>query len=129
MPDDLEQRMDALERCIGERDVAAAEGILAEEFALVFAHPAAAVVPRQAWLTVLPDYIVHSNDIEAQTIDIDGDWAAVLHVHRMNATVQGQDRSGLFVISDVWRRRDGTWRLWRRHSTPLTAGSLVDASG
>jgi hypothetical protein len=40
----------------------------------------------------------------------------------MHAIVLGEDRSGLFVISDVWRRRGGSWKVWRRHSTPLAAG-------
>lgn len=54
----------------------------------------------------------------------DGDYAAVLHRDRMRATVLGEDRSGVFVLSDVWRRRDERWRLWRRHSTPLGAGAM-----
>ena len=36
----------------------------------------------------------------------------------------GQDRSGTFVITDTWRRRADGWRLWRRHSTPMTAGPM-----
>jgi hypothetical protein len=43
----------------------------------------------------------------------------------MKATVLGEDRSGLFVISDVWRRGEQGWRVWRRHSTPLSAGALA----
>jgi hypothetical protein len=42
----------------------------------------------------------------------------------MSATVNGIDRSGLFTISDIWRLRDGHWRVWRRHSTPLSAGPM-----
>jgi hypothetical protein len=81
-------------------------------------------MPRAAWLATLPDYIVHSWDVEEETIDVDGDLAAVLRRVNMQATVLGVDRSGLFVISDIWRKRDDGWRIWRRHSTPLSAGSL-----
>ena len=46
---------------------------------------------------------------------------------RMTATVLGADRSGVFAISDVWRLRPVGWRVWRRHSTPATAGSRPGA--
>jgi hypothetical protein len=36
----------------------------------------------------------------------------------MEATVLGQDLSGLFVISDLWVVVGGEWRVWRRHSSP-----------
>jgi ketosteroid isomerase-like protein len=62
--------------------------------------------------------------VEASTIDEDGDLAVVLHRDRMEATVLGQPRNGTFVITDVWRRRADGWRLWRRHSTPLSAGPM-----
>ncbi len=51
--------------------------------------------------------------------------AAVLQRVRMKATVFGQDRSGVFILSDVWRRGPGGWQIWRRHSTPLDAPALA----
>ncbi|MCA1833348.1 MAG: nuclear transport factor 2 family protein [Actinobacteria bacterium] len=125
---DLEQRMLAFQRCVEERDAKAAEDLLDDKFALVLAHPARAVMPRQRWLDVLPDYIVHSYEVEELSVDVDGDCATVLQRAGMNATVLGQDRSGVFVISDVWRRRGGRWLLWRRHSTPISAGELPGAN-
>ena len=50
-----------------------------------------------------------------------GDLAVVMHRARIQATVFGADRSGTFVITDVWQRRAGAWKVWRRHSTPLAA--------
>jgi len=50
--------------------------------------------------------------------------AAVLSKVYMRATVLGEDRSGLFVISDFWRHGKDGWRVWRRHSSPLTAGEM-----
>lgn len=127
MNDELSSRIEQFQRCIDERDVGSAADVLDEEFALVLVHPAPAVVPRQGWLDMLPDYVVHEYNIEERTIDIDGDCAAIVHRARMRATVMGDDRSGLFVISDMWRRRDGEWRIWRRHSTPLSAGPMPSA--
>lgn len=121
---DLQQAMAAFQRCVEERDAAAAEDVLDVDFALVLIQPARAVMPRERWLQVLPDYVVAGYDVEEQVVDVLDDVATVLHRVRMTATVLGEDRSGRFVISDVWLRRQGQWRLWRRHSTPLSAGAL-----
>ena len=99
-----------------------------DDYALVLVHPSAALMPRARWLEVLPDYVVHSYTIEEQRIDHDDDVAAVLSRVHMQATVLGEDRSGLFVISDVWRRREDGWRVWRRHSSPLAAGRMPGTS-
>jgi hypothetical protein len=116
--------MEQFQRCIEQRDEALADAVLDADYRLVLVQPTRAVVPRDRWLATLGDYIVHSYDVDEQLLDVDGDCAAALHRVRMNATVLGQDRSGAFVISDVWRRREDGWRIWRRHSTPLTAGDM-----
>jgi hypothetical protein len=101
-----------------------AESVLDDDYQLQLMQPSSAVMPRSRWLEVLPDYVVSEYEIQEQRVDIDGDVAVVLSKVRMTADVLGQDRSGVFVISDVWRQRDGVWRVWRRHSTPATAGDL-----
>ena len=126
MPTELTQRIEQFQASIDERDGTSA-GFLHEDFALVLVHPTPAVVSRQLWLDTGPDYVVHEYDTEETTIDVDGDCAAVIHRVRMRATVMGEDRSGLFVLTDVWRRNDGEWRIWRRHSTPLSAGPIPTA--
>lgn len=87
-------------------------------------QPVRAVVARERWLATLPDYVVHSYDVQERVVDVDGDCAAVLHRADMRASVSGADRSGVFAVSDFWRLRDGHWRIWRRHSTPLSAGPM-----
>lgn len=114
----------AFERCVRDRDVELARSVLDDGYALVITHPSPATMPRDRWLQVLPDYLVHDYVVETQHVDVDGGEAAVLQAVRMHATVLGQDRSGQFVLSDFWRLRNGAWRIWRRHSTPLSAGSM-----
>ncbi|HVF12447.1 MAG TPA: nuclear transport factor 2 family protein [Actinomycetota bacterium] len=121
---DLLDRNDAWEKAIRDRDPDAAREVLAEDYALVLVHPAPAVVTRDEWIAMLPDYVVHEWTVEERQVDVVGDLAAVLQRVQMRATVNGIDRSGLFAISDVWRRLDGQWRVWRRHSTPFSAGEL-----
>lgn len=123
-PAELTAQIAALQRCIDERDAALAETVLDADFQLVVLQPKRVVMPRQRWLQVLDDYVMHSYDVEERVVDVDGDLAAAVHRVRMHATVLGEDRSGLFVITDIWRRRPDGWRVWRRHSTPLAAGEL-----
>jgi hypothetical protein len=122
--EDLLRRAALWDRAIQERDEVAAAQLLAPEFALEQVQPVRNVMTREVWLEVLADYVVHEWEVEEQIVDVDGDYAATLQRVRMRATVIGEDRSGIFVISDLWRRLDGEWRVWRRHSTPLSAGQL-----
>lgn len=126
---DLEAQMGVFQQAILDRDVAAAELVLDDDFALVLVHPASATVSRAKWLDTLPVYDVHQYDVEECTIDVasDGATASVLHRADMACHVDGVDRSGKFVITDVWRRRPDGWRVWRRHSTPLNAAPLPPA--
>ena len=122
---DLEHQMQEFERCVIERERATAEAVLDRDFALVLVHPELAVMPRNRWLEVLSEYVVHEWTVQDRRLDIDEDgYAALLQRVQVRATVLGEDRSGPFVISDLWRLRDGTWRIWRRHSTPLVAGPI-----
>ena len=123
----LSEAMRRFDEAVQKRDRGMAEGVLDDDYELVLVHPTEAVMPRARWLDVLPDYVVHSWEIEAQRVDELGDVAAVLSRVRMSATVLGEDRSGRFIISDVWRRRGDGWRVWRRHSSPLTAGDMPGA--
>jgi hypothetical protein len=125
--EDLATRMALFDRCVLERDRSLAEGVLDSAYALVLVQPTPAVMPREAWLAMLGDYVVHEYEVEEQHLALDGDSAAVLQRVRMRATVVGEDRSGHFVLSDMWRRRPDGWRVWLRHSTPLSAGSLPGA--
>ena len=82
------------------------------------------MVGKYTWLKMLPDYVVHEWTLTEQVIDVDGDLGVILQRVFMRATVLGRDRSGIFILTDIWRRRNGRWLVWRRHSTPLSAGRI-----
>ena len=124
MTTELLTQMENFHRVVLDRDQALAGSVLDDDYMLMLVQPVPAAVPREVWLGLLPDYVVHEYQVEEQTVDEDGDTAAVLSRVRMRADVLGEDRSGLFAITDVWRQRPGGWRVWRRHSTPATAGRL-----
>jgi SnoaL-like domain len=116
--------MSEFQRVIEARDVAAAEDVLHRDYALCLVLPSSVVFPRAAWLATLPDYVVHEWSIQEQQVEADGDVGAVLQRGFQRATVRGEERNGVFVVSDIWRQEDGVWRVWRRHSTPLNAGEM-----
>ena len=122
--DELVARWQRWQRSIEERDVETAASILDDDYALQLVQPGTAAVGRAEWLAMLPSYVVTRYAVHAAIVDIDGDVATILHRADMTAAVAGVDRSGTFVLTDVWRRREGAWRVWRRHSTPLSAGAL-----
>ena len=121
---DLSERWAAWQQAIERRDVDAARACLDDDFVLELVQPEAAVRTRAQWLAMLPDYVVSAYDVLDRLVDVDGDLGIVLHRARMTATVLGADRSGVFVVTDIWRRRDGVWKVWRRHSTPMSAGRM-----
>lgn len=110
------------------RDAGAAAGLLHDDYALVLVHPAPARVERADWLRTLPGYVISSWDVRGSAWDIHGDMAVHLQLVDQTAVVHGTDRSGLFAVSDTWLRGgDGTWKVWRRHSTPMSAGVMPSA--
>lgn len=116
--------MAEFDRCVHERDALLAEAVLDPDYALIPTNPALQIVPRPAWLAMLPDYVVHSWEVDDARLDISGALAASVQRVHMRATVLGVDRSGLFIISDVWRRPGDEWFVWRRHSTAISAGEI-----
>jgi ketosteroid isomerase-like protein len=124
--DELLERAAQWDAAIQDRNEAAADALMAPDFALELVQPMRSVMGRQVWLEMLADYVVHEWDVEEQVVDQGDDVAALLQRVRMRATVMGEDRSGTFVLSDLWQRIDGEWRVWRRHSTPLMAGRQAD---
>ena len=124
MAPDLKQALADFQACVVDRNAELARATLDDDYALMLVVPVEATVPRDRWLAVLPDYLVEHYVVDEMQVDEDEDVAVVLQKVRMQATVLGEDRSGTFVITDVWRRRARGWRIWRRHSTPLIAGPM-----
>jgi ketosteroid isomerase-like protein len=75
------------------------------------------IVPKVAWLENLKFYktdALHIDDISAHVY---GNTAVVSMLFTQKATVRGQDRSGQFMITDIWVQQDIGWRVAERHSS------------
>ena len=124
---ELLDRADAWQRAIEARDPEAAAEYLAGDYALVVTNPKPAVMQRGEWLRLLPDYDIQAYAIQHRDVSVRAGVGVVVQAVAMTAVVAGADRSGTFVLVDLWSEDDGAWRVWRRHSTPLSAGEMPRA--
>jgi ketosteroid isomerase-like protein len=106
------------------RDQSRVLDYLDDDYNLIVLTPAFARMTRAEWLAMLPDYVISVWDIVSSEWDVQGDLAVHTHHINMEAVVMGGDRSGPVTMTDVWRKIDGRWRVWRRVSTPLTASAI-----
>jgi ketosteroid isomerase-like protein len=121
---DIVERTDRWQRTIEERDPKAAASFLADDYALVILQPQPAIVGRQEWLRMLPDYHVNAYSVEERIVQAREGLCTVLQRVDQTAVVNGVERSGVFILLDVWVQEADAWRVWRRHSTPLSAGPV-----
>jgi ketosteroid isomerase-like protein len=77
------------------------------------------IVPRERWLESLKFYKIHSHNIDDMNVSVYGDTAVVLMLYTQQATVgrTPTDRSAQFLITDIWVKRKGGWRVVERHSS------------
>lgn len=79
---------------------------------------------KTRWLEVVPQYDTKRSSIDDIAVHVSGDTAVVHLLYSQEASIKGQDRSGQFVLTDVWVRQDGTWKMAQRLSSrPEPAGA------
>ena len=105
---------------VQQRDMAALEQLLGEEFTLTTGRKDAEVRRRQEWLDVTREsYEVDQWAYEEMDVRVYGDAAVVRSRYRQTARMGGADRTGVYLMTDVWVRRDGRWQAVTRHISPL----------
>jgi ketosteroid isomerase-like protein len=102
--------MEAVQR----KDVAALEQILASEYA--YTASGQGRKSRAQWLETLPIYDIHRFEFTEVDVRDYGDVAVLISRYRQDASVGGVPRSGEFLLTDVWVRRDGRWQVAARSS-------------
>jgi ketosteroid isomerase-like protein len=107
---------DALRR----RDMDFLESLLGEEFTLTTGRAGAPVRTRQEWLDISRDrYVVDSFEFEDLDVHVYGDTALVRSRYTQTGSMDGQDRTQPFLMTDVFVMRDGRWQAVTRHVSPL----------
>ena len=95
-------RADAWQRAIEAHNPTAAAEYLADDYALVVTNPDEAVMPREEWLRLLPDYDVRAYDIRHREVSVRAGVGVVVQHVTMTAVVAGADRSVTFILVDLW---------------------------
>ena len=79
--------------------------------------PAIQIVPKQSWLNLLKDYVTESFTINDIKVNVYGNTAVAMLMFTQKATVRGLDRSGQFVLTDIWYKGNKGWLITERHSS------------
>lgn len=124
MAESVEQDIQRLERewmaAWVARDRAACERTPADDFMLTSAR--GILMPKNDWLAAaMSSFVCTAFDWEELLVRPFGDAALVHGRARQQASVAGQDWSGVFLVTDVWVRRNSQWQVVSRHGTgPLS---------
>ena len=118
----ISDQTDRWQLTIEARDPEGAAQFLSDDYALVILQPQPAVVRRDEWLRMLRDYKVTGYSVEERIVETGRGLCTVFQRVDQTAEVKGVERSGIFILVDVWVQDTDAWRVWRRHSTPLSAG-------
>jgi ketosteroid isomerase-like protein len=123
---DLEKSFAA---AIKAQDTIQTKKFQADSYFLAYAvqgMPPIQIVPKQSWLNLLKDYVTESFTIDDIKVNVYDNTAVAMLMFTQKATVRGQDRSGQFVLTDIWYKGKKGWLIAERHSTrpgpPVPAG-------
>ena len=105
---------------VAERDMGFLERHLGEEFTLTTGRPGHETRDRAEWLEVTATaYEIHSFRFDELEVLDYGEVGVVRSRYSQQATMAGADRSQTYLMTDVWHRREGAFRLVTRHISPL----------
>lgn len=128
-PQTVEQQIISREREFSElvmgRDAEGAREIQAKGYRLLVRMEGSKLVelPQEVWLETLKKYIVRSYRIDdIKVLDL-GDVAIATVAYYQDAHIQDNPRNitGDFMLTDVWVKRDGKWKIIERHSSRAEA--------
>ena len=105
---------------VRDRDLDWLERHLASEFTLTTGRAGAPVRGRAEWLAVTAGrYVVEEFAFDELEVLDYGDVAVVRSRYRQRGSMDGEDRTQTFLMTDVWAEREGQPQLVTRHVSPL----------
>lgn len=122
---DTERKLSQLEHkwleAVRDHDVERLDQLLGEEFTLMTGRPGKEVRSRQEYLEIAKDrYVIESFEFSELEVLPYGHVALVRSRCRQTGSMDGEDRSQTFLMTDVWVRRSGRWQAVTRHISPLS---------
>lgn len=105
---------------VRDRDLAFLERHLGQEFTLTTGRAGAPVRTRAEWLAITRDrYEIESFAFDELEVLDYGPVGVVRSRYRQVGSMDGEDRSVAYLMTDVWVEQDGQPRLVTRHVSPL----------
>ena len=111
--DELKELSVAWMKAWKDNDMLFLENILAPDFRLLTSE--LWIMPREQWLANIPNYICEEFQYRKQEVREYGNTAIVQSLTSQKANFNGQDRSGDFLITDVWVKHTDGWKVVHRH--------------
>jgi ketosteroid isomerase-like protein len=101
-------------------DLAALDRILAPDFTLASSRSTGELLTKAQYIQTTKD-LVRGQGYAFERLLIRGyrDVAVASSLFRQEATFDGEDWSGTFLLTDVWARTGESWQVVARHATKL----------
>jgi hypothetical protein len=117
---ELRRLEDRFMTAVAERNIDFLERHLGEEFTLITGRPGHETRDRAEWLEVTAtSYEIRSFHFDELEVLDYAEVAVVRSRYSQEASMGGADRSQSYLMTDVWHRREGAFRLVLRHVSPL----------
>ena len=115
----IREREKAWNGAILKADVAAAEPFLSSDYFLAVAVPGKPLltVARKQWLETLKVYFLEEMKLGEMLVRVYGDVATSSYPYFQKSKPNGPGVSGDFLITDIWVKRDGVWKVAARYSS------------
>lgn len=108
---------------VRDRELDWLERHLGSEFTLTTGRASAPVRGRDEWLAVTAGrYVIEEFAFDELDVLDYGNVAMVRSRYRQRGSMDGDDRTQTFLMTDVWIERDGKPQLVTRHVSPLAPG-------
>ena len=102
------------------RDMDRLEELVAPGFRFTALHLNPEPMTREQWMGAAREgYTILSFAFERMDIDVFGDTGVIHARYSQVASFEHTPLSNVFRLTDVWSRKDGTWRVVVRHSSIL----------
>lgn len=100
------------------KDEATARQIIADEFTLTSSLSKGDLIYKEDWIEKAMHHYhcleFRINKLEARVY---GDTALLNILFYQNATANGREWSGDFLLTDVWVKKNGNWQVVARHAS------------
>jgi ketosteroid isomerase-like protein len=104
-------------KAVARRDEDALKRFMADEFTLTSAYSSGDLVTRDQFIKNVQSVNQKEITFHDAKVKIYADIAVLKARITDNYSMNGQDRSGDYLITDVWVKRDGQWQVVTRHSS------------